>query len=264
MNVDYVPLLQTQRELQGLPRNYARFQQYLRTILSADRKRLELPPLGIMNPMGKDHVTVLLDQLLALHADDIAVHAVAEVSVELANEPGDFKLGLVVADDLMGGWTNRYDWEFTLRFPSGPARPKPRWLKDYWLTAVLWSSEPATERGVREAVLTTLHRAAYLQQHGSARTLQDMLIQEGRVMARAGCTSPVLDEEDIAYTRAVLIPFLDAADKRTAIECLFGDAAGRTLGFTPRGLSPWAGLALALHDALHPDPTSFATLTQGG
>lgn len=36
---------------------------------------------------------------------------------------------------------------------------------------------------------------------------------------------------------------------RTAIECLFGDAAGATLGFTPRGLSPWAGLALALHDA---------------
>jgi hypothetical protein len=38
---------------------------------------------------------------------------------------------------------------------------------------------------------------------------------------------------------------------RTAIECLFGDAAGQTLGFTPRGLSPWAGLALALHDARH-------------
>jgi hypothetical protein len=36
---------------------------------------------------------------------------------------------------------------------------------------------------------------------------------------------------------------------RTCIECLFGDEAGRTLGFTPRGLSPWAGLALALYDA---------------
>jgi hypothetical protein len=47
----------------------------------------------------------------------------------------------------------------------------------------------------------------------------------------------------------VLIPYLDAEDTRTCIECLFGDAAGRTLGFTPRGLSPWAGLALALHDA---------------
>ncbi len=68
-------------------------------------------------------------------------------------------------------------------------------------------------------------------------------------MALAGCTGPVLDADDIAYTRAVLDPCLDADDMRTAIECLFGDAAARTLGFTPRGLSPWAGLALALHDA---------------
>ena len=68
-------------------------------------------------------------------------------------------------------------------------------------------------------------------------------------MAAAGCAGRVLDEEDIAYTREVLVPFLDAGDKRTVIECLFGDEAGRTLGFTPRGLSPWAGLALALHDA---------------
>ena len=44
----------------------------------------------------------------------------------------------------------------------------------------------------------------------------------------------------------MLTDFLDAEDKRTAIECLFGDAAARTLGFTPRGLSPWAGLALGV------------------
>jgi hypothetical protein len=68
-------------------------------------------------------------------------------------------------------------------------------------------------------------------------------------MAAAGCAWPELDADDIAYTREVLIPFLDVEDKRTVIECLFGDAAGRTLGFTPRGLSAWAGLALALHDA---------------
>jgi hypothetical protein len=76
-----------------------------------------------------------------------------------------------------------------------------------------------------------------------------MIAQEGHVMSAVGCAGPVLDEEDIAYTREVLVPFLDAGDKRTVIECLFGDAAGRTLGFTPRGLNPWAGLSLALHDA---------------
>ncbi len=125
----------------------------------------------------------------------------------------------------------------------------PRWLKHRWLTSVLWSSEPATERAVREAVLTTVHRAAYLGRHGSARTLRERLDQEGHVLCAAGCDGPVIDAEDLTYTREVIAPFLDAEDKRSTIECLFGDAAGRTLGFTPRGLTLCAGLALALHDA---------------
>ena len=253
MYLDYVPLMRIMRELHDIPRGMGRFRQYLRTISNHERTGLELPSLLHMNPMGKDHVTAMLDGLLDLDADGIAAQAIAEASVQLANEPGDFKVALVIADDLMGGWTNRYAEEFALRFRCGPPSPEcyrlPRWLKDFWITGVLWSSEAPTERAVREAVLMAVHRAAYVQRRGPARTLRDMLAQEGPVMAAAGCTGPVLDEEDIAYTREVLIPHLDADDMRTAIECLFGDAAGRTLGFTPRGLSPWAGLALALHDA---------------
>ena len=60
--------------------------------------------------------------------------------------------------------------------------------------------------------------------------------------------------KDHVTAREVLIPYLDAEDMRTCIECLFWDAAARTLGFTPRGLSPWAGLALALHDARLNEP----------
>jgi hypothetical protein len=254
MKLEYVPLLQVQRELHAIPRGRGRFREYLRLIAGRDGTGLELPTLLIMNPMGKDHVNALLDTLLALDADGIGARAAAEVASVLAGEPGDFKIALVVADDLMGGGTNRYDYEFTLRFPRGRPGPMPRWLKHLWLNAVLWSSEAPTERAVREAVLTAAYRTAYLQRHGPARTLRDMLAQEGYVMARAGCGGPVLDEDDIAYTREVLVPFLEADDMRTAIECLFGDAPARTLGFTPRGLSPWAGLALALHDARSNEP----------
>jgi len=67
--------------------------------------------------------------------------------------------------------------------------------------------------------------------------------------ARAGCTTPALDADDLEYTRAVIAEYLEAEDMRTTIECLWGDEAGKTLGFTPRGLSPGAGLALALYDA---------------
>jgi hypothetical protein len=267
MNLDYVPLLRVMREIQGIPRGQPpdfngmkRFRHFVRRIFprkkngEIDESAVYLIPLLSINPMAKDHVTALLDAYLAMDADGIGAR-MAEVAARLADVPGDFKVGLVVADDLMGVGTNRYDCEFAWRFgprplPSGGSPPKrSRWLKEYWLQGTLWSSEPPSERAVRESILTAAHRVAYLHRHGPARTLREMLAQEGQVMALAGCRGPTLDAEDIAYTREVLTPYLDTDDMRTCIECLFGDAAARTLGFTPRGLSPWAGLALALHDA---------------
>jgi hypothetical protein len=255
MKLDYVPLLQIQRDLYDIPRGHGRFEHYLRTMFPQDELGMRLPLLA-MNPMGKDHVTALLEGLLSLNADDVAARAVSEAAAKLPDVPGVFKTALVVADDLMGGWTNRYANEFDYRFGGGPGHSPsgvelslPRWLKHFWLFGVLWTSEPPSARAARAAILAAAYRVAFVHRHGQARTLRDMLAQEGHVMAMAGCTGPILDAEDITYTREVLIPYFDADDKRTCIECLFGDPAGRTLGFTPRGLSPWAGLALALHDA---------------
>jgi len=261
MNFEYVPLIPVMRELYRLPRNMARFRTYLRTIFPNDESRDQLLPLLAMNPMAKDHVMHLLDALLAIDADGIGARATAEAAAELADIPGDFKVGIVIADDWLGGWTNRYADEFTFRFCYDHVRAhpnstkRPRWLKDCWITGVLWSSEPANEDAVRQAVKTAVYRTAYRHQHGLAQCLREMLAQEGYIMSRAGCTGPVLDADDIAYTREVLAPFLDSQDMRTCMECLFGDAAGQTLGFTPRGLSPWAGLALALNDARNSSST---------
>jgi hypothetical protein len=255
MQLEYIPLLQIQRDLYAIPRSRGRFNHYLRAIFQDDELGMRAPLLA-MNPAGKEHVDSLLDQMLALKCDAIGDQAALEASTEFADVPGVFKIALVVADDLKGGWTNRYANEFEYRFgkgrsgsQSGKETTLPRWLKHFWLFGVLWTSEPASARAAREAILTVAYRVAYLHQHGLPCTLRDMLAQEGHVMATAGCSEPALDAEDIDYTREVLKPYLDADDKRTCMECLFGDAPGRTLGLTPRGLSPWAGLALALHDA---------------
>src|SRR5262245_23316119 len=216
MNINYFPVLPIQRRLQALPRNYARFESYLRAVLNEDRSDVELVPLLAANPMAKDHVTALLDEYLALDADGIAKSAISEASIELADEPVDFRATVVLVDDLLGGWTNRYDYEFNLRYP-GPGS------KRFWITGMLWSSEPASERAVREGILTAIYRTAYVLRRGPAHTLRDMLIQEGFAMTKAGCEGPVLNEEDIDYTREVLQPYMEANDKRTMIECLFGD-----------------------------------------
>lgn len=243
MPTKYVPLLHQQRRLHDLPRGPARFEEYLRTALNDDRSDAEFPPLAMVNPMAKEYVAAILDQLLALDADRIAADALAEA--ERRTSFGDYQACLIVADDLGGGWTNRFACEYFLRTLD------PR-DKRHWIFGVLWSSEPANKQRVREAILTAAYRTAYILEHGAAKNLGGLLKQEGCVLKQAGCAEPTLDDEELEYTRHILGPLLESNDKRIAMECLFGDEAGRSLGFTPRGLSPWAGIAFSLHDARQP------------
>jgi hypothetical protein len=244
MHLTYVPLLHDQRELYRRPRDLKRFRAYLHMTLDPAAGRVRLPTLG-MNPMAKGHVAAFLDALLALDADAVGAAAAREAEPGLRGVPGSYRVALVVHDD-RGGWTNRFGCEYAERL-AAPPPPGQAYLD--WVVGTLWASEPPAAGLVREQVLTALYRVAYTHAHGPARTLRDLLAQEGWVMARAGCGGPALDPEELEYTRQVLEPFLAADDMRTGVECLFGDAAAATLGFTPRGLSPRAGLALALHDA---------------
>ena len=254
MNIEFVPLLQIQRDLYSLPKGPGRFRAYLKTMVNSDGTDVRLPPLVAMNPMGKDHVPALLDSLLTMEAEAAAVHATEEAVSHLVGVAGDFKLGLVVADDLMGGWTNRYFSEFLHRF-EGPSA-----YKRGWISAWIWSSEGPALQAVREEVMAVIFRAAYVLEHGAALTLADMLAQEGHVMAMAGCSELSLDAPDLDYTREVLQPNLEATDLPTLIPCLFGDPAAHALGYPPQGLSHRAGLALALSNAKlgakHPDSVS--------
>ena len=241
MHLTFVPLLQVQRDLYALPRGMERFREYIKTMTDAESGDLALP-LVAMNPMGKDHVPALIDDYLALGAEEIAAEAVNDAAAKAQVDVG-FKVALVVSDDLKGGWTNRWASEFSHRIEEAAIR------KRGWLVGVLWTSEPASAQHVRDAVLTSIYRAEYLQTHAVPQTLAGMLEQEGHAMARAGCQTPALDDDDLAYTRSVIAPHLQARDRATVIACLFGDRAAAALGYPPQGLSDRAGLALALSQA---------------
>lgn len=248
MKVELLPLLQIQRDLYDVSDRHERFQAYLKQMLSADASDVEFMPLVTMNPMGKAHVPAMLDSLLAINAEEEAARAIAAVSEHLKTDSctvqaDTVKLGLVVSDDLMGRWTNRYTSEFSARFELKPS------LKRGWLTVTLWVSESPTVQKVREETLMTVYRAAYIQWYGFACTLEEMLNQEGYAMAMAGCQHPTLDVDDLAYTQEVIAPHLSTQDYPTLVSCLFGDRAAHSLGYPPQGLSNWAGLALALHRA---------------
>jgi hypothetical protein len=242
MKLEFVPLLQVQRDLYRMPRGWERFRAYLQTMVDPETKDLKLP-LSAMNPMGKDHVPALLDQYLAFDADGLAARAVAEAESRLSSVEGEFKVALVIVDDAMGGWTNRYSNDLTARSGSKPLHRRG------WVTGALWTSETPSEQATREETLTAVYRAAHIQQHGFAATLSEIMAQEGYAMAMAGRSNPSLDEDDLEYTRAVIAPNLDTKDYPIVITSLFGDVAAAALGYPPLGLSERAGFALALSDA---------------
>ncbi|MBI3449867.1 MAG: hypothetical protein HY049_13245 [Acidobacteria bacterium] len=242
MDLEFVPLLKTQREPYGVPRGMERFRAYLRTMVDARTGDLALP-LVAMNPMAKDHIPALLDELLALDADGAAREAVAACAPAVRAVPGTYRVCLVVADDARGRWTNRYAAEFGHRIEGRALH------KRGWIVGLVWSSERASATTARVTAATAIHRVAYILAHGEAATLGAMMAQEGAALARGGATEPALDAEDLATTRRVLAPHLAATDRATVMACLFGDPAAHALGYPAHGLSPWAGIALALHEA---------------
>lgn len=253
MQLDYVPLLNIQRQLMSIPRGEERFEHYLKTLLDEKQHELELAPLVLINPMAKDHVASILDQLLAFDANTIGAQTCQALNRAIATVEGHFKAALVVVDDAHGAGTNRYSYEYELRF--GVARLRQRTAQPQrqpWITGILWTSEPVDAQAIHTALASAAYRVAYLQTHGYPQNLGEMLRQEGWVLAKAGSQHPTLDPDDLEYTRAVLKPQFDQIqvdDLPNAISYVFGDQAALSLGYRPQGLSPWAGIALALHDA---------------
>lgn len=234
----HLPLLEIQRDLYRLPRGPERFEAYVK-LMTGPNDTLALP-LAVINPMAKPHVAERLEGLLALDAETLAANAVARANGRLELKTS-IQLGLVIADDVAGGWTDRYLTDATHRFEPGE-------LRYGFATTLLWAGESYTAASLIEQVLATCYRAKALLEAGPPKTLRQMMTQEGEAAAFAGMQG-TLDADKLDYTRTVVTPHLETTAFPVAFACLYGDAAARSVGYEPLGLGKDAGFALALHDA---------------
>jgi hypothetical protein len=241
MELELLALLHVQRELYAMPRNMDRFNAYLKRMTGNSEDDIDLPPLVMMNPMGKEHCLVAVDHLIAIGAEDAAAQALEEVRVRLADVAGAFKVSLVLADDRMGGWTNRAFAGFTARFPTHEALHKRPFIP-----VPCWTSETWTADDVRRQTLAQVRRVAFVMQHGTPITLRERMAQEGAALLFAGLTALTLPNDELAYSREVIAPHLDATDQPTVFACLFGDEAASEAGYPQLGLPKNAGIEVAL------------------
>ena len=235
-----VPMLQVQRDLYDIPRGWTRFERYL-AVMTGGTDDIILP-LPVFNPMGKAHVAEVLDALIRIDAEKVASEAIHEAEHRLVDVGAQLKVGLVLADDAGGGWTNRWLTETQTRFMPQAT------IQRGWAVVVFWTSEFPTRELVGQEVIATLYRTLTIIRNGPPVTLRQMMAQEGQAAAFAGAMQPTLDPEDLTYSREVIRPYLDSQHFPTVFSCLYGDEAAREVGYKPLGLSPRAGYAVALAD----------------
>jgi hypothetical protein len=244
MKVTYLPVLHTLRELYLQPREMNRFKAYLGALTGGGED--VVLPIGVANPMAKEHALACIEELLALDADQIGRQAAGLADARLARvtNPVEIKAAVVLADDVGGGWTNRYTTEASVRFPGRGALKRP------FATALVWTSEAPSAEQVHVEVLAAIYRVAYQQQHGLPTSLESMLDQEGLAgifaEARIGLPADVLDRA------AAIIHSLEStnAPYPRTFACMYGDEAAQQLGYEPLGLPARSGFEVALADAL--------------
>lgn len=249
MHVEYIPLLRMQREIYEVPRGWDRFRQYLGVMQPGTGD--QLVPLFVMNPMAREHVTARLDELIAIDADAIASKAVTESADRFQDVTSQYKAGVVLCDDLQGGWTNRYLSEAQVRFgytftPQQRARANAA-TEPGWIVGMLWVSEEPTQERVEQTARAALYRTVYMRQRGLPTTLRQMMVQEGLALAFAGAQPVAQDQDELAYSREVIRPHFDTTDFPVAFACLYGDAAASAVGYPSLGLSVDAGYSVGYH-----------------
>jgi len=243
MRVTYLPVLQILRELYLQPRDMQRFRRYIASL--TDGSDDVVLPIGLANPMAKEHAVVKIDELLAIGADEVGAQAAAEADARLRRVAADvvIKASVVLVDDVGGGWTNRFTSEASVRFPGRGALKRP------FATALAWTSESPTAEQIWLEMLAAIYRVAYHQRRGLPRSLAAMLDQEGLVGVFAGA-EVTLAAAQLGAARTIIAALGADPPYPTVFAAMYGDAAAEQLGYRPLGLPARAGFEVALAAAL--------------
>ena len=242
LHLNYVPLLQQQRDLYDTSHSWDRFRRYIQT-MTGGGDELELP-LGLLNPMGKEHVPQYLDALIELDADTIAQRATANARQRLSHVDARFNVALVLADDVGGGWTDRHYSEAKHYWQNNGEK------NSGWISVILWTGDKQNIERIKCETLAAIYRALYQQYHGLPNTLKDLLCQEGLAALFAGQNTLDLDSIQLDSIRSFAELHLTSDAFPLLFSFFYGDSAAEKFGYSPLGLPERAGYALALAEAL--------------
>ena len=214
------PVLDLMLEFYEHPRERERFDLYIKMLQGNSKGDMELP-IGGYNPMAKAHLSEKLMELKSLNAEGIIADSLTDISCQK-----DFEVVINVADDLLGGWTNRFTTDYQSKFQLNPL------IERGFCTPYFWSSEVYSHELIRERAVSQAYRTIYFSEHGKPETLEQHIEQENWVKSKIGISIAVDPRIELLYNS-----IKQTTDYSTIIAFLYGDEAAESLGFKALGHS---------------------------
>lgn len=229
MRFEIIPVLERMRALYAQPRTMERFQEYIRMLEGGRKGDMALPISGY-NPMAKAHLLSKLDELIALGADGIMAETLAKLNNKLlTDDKRTIQVALNVADDLHGGWTNRYTSDYASKFQINAL------VERGFCAPYVWSSEEYTRELIEERTMQYAYRTVHHLGNGRARTLAHCVGQE--VFVAGELATPFsAGAADIAAMRSFYEMHKLTEDYNIIFNFFYGNEVCRELGYAVFGL----------------------------
>ncbi len=232
MNFELIPIVDIMLDFYAKPRSKERFQEYISMLQDGKKGDLTLP-IGGFNPMAKEHILQKLTELKELKAEQIIQDTLESINVTLTHDQvrGTFKVVLNLADDLKGGWTNRYTTDYDSKFKINAL------VNRTFCTPFLWTSESYTEQIIRSRALEYAIRTIYWLTNPKPKTLKDHIEQETYVAEMSKLNSDNLDANDFELLDNFYLKYQESDDYGIIFNFLYGDNASKTLEFPTYGVA---------------------------
>jgi len=219
------PILDTMIAFYELPRTPERFNRYLELLRGNTKDDLVLP-VGGFNPMAKEHIMEKLQELKTLQIEKI----MTEITIQLNSHyhpKAAIEVVFNLADDLHGGWTNRFSTDYSSKFKLNAL------VQRNFCTPFFWTSEIPSERLIRERTREYLLRTLFWKTHSKPQTLNDFFNQEQFVMLHA---SKKLNHPDMDQVDSFLKTYGESDEETVIFNFFYGDEASESLGYPCYGI----------------------------
>jgi len=230
MKFHLIPIVDVMLDLYAKPRSRERFQEYI-SMLQGDKKGdLTLPIVGF-NPMAKEHVLEKLAALKELRAEEIMQDALRSINITRTEQNrGIFKVVLNLADDLKGGWTNRYTTDYDSKFKINALVTRS------FCTPYFWTSENYSEQLIRNRTSEYAFRTIYWLTHARPKTLKDHVEQEIYVAQSANLNADPFNADDVEQLDNFYSTYKESDEYGIIFNFLYGNEASLSLGLAAYGM----------------------------